>query len=156
MEILRTVPDLVFALIFVEAFGLGPMAGVLALALHTSGALGKQFFELVENIDPKPMDGILASGGSKLHAIRFAVLPQIIAGLASYTVLRFEINVREASVLGYVGAGGIGFKLLEAIRKFYYSDISAILVMLMLTVFAIEISMSYARAKFLPEPGTTR
>ena len=153
MEVLRTVPDLVFALIFVEAFGLGPVAGVSAIAVHTSGALGKQFYELVENIDPKPLDGILAAGGSKFHAIRFAVLPQVLAGFASYAVLRFEINVREASILGYVGAGGIGFKLLEAIRKFYYTDVSAILVMLIVTVFVIEIGMSRLRAKFLIDTG---
>jgi phosphonate transport system permease protein len=138
LEFLRTVPDLVFALIFVEAFGLGPLPGVLALALHSTGALGKQFYELVENVDMKPVEGVWAAGGGRWAAIRFAVLPQIAGGFASYAILRFEINVREAAVLGYVGAGGIGYKLIEAIRKFYYSDVSAILVMVIVTVFLID------------------
>jgi phosphonate transport system permease protein len=146
LELLRTVPDLVFALIFVEAFGLGPLAGVLALALHAIGALGKQFSEFVENIDMKPVEGVIASGGGKLAAIRFAVLPQVLAGFSSYTILRFEINVREAAVLGYVGAGGIGEKLIEAIRKFYYTDISAILILVIITVFLIDMGTDRLRA----------
>jgi phosphonate transport system permease protein len=146
LELLRTVPDLVFALIFVEAFGLGPLAGVLALALHATGALGKQFSEFVENIDMKPVEGVIASGGGKLAAIRFAVLPQVLAGFSSYTILRFEINVREAAVLGYVGAGGIGEKLIEAIRKFYYTDVSAILILVIITVFLIDIGTDRLRA----------
>ena len=146
LELLRTVPDLVFALIFVEAFGLGPLAGVLALALHATGALGKQFSEFVENIDMKPVEGVIASGGSKLAAIRFAVMPQVLAGFSSYTILRFEINVREAAVLGYVGAGGIGEKLIEAIRKFYYTDVSAILILVIITVFLIDMGTDRLRA----------
>jgi phosphonate transport system permease protein len=146
LELLRTVPDLVFALIFVEAFGLGPLAGVLALALHATGALGKQFSEFVENVDMKPVEGVIASGGGKLAAIRFAVLPQVLAGFSSYTILRFEINVREAAVLGYVGAGGIGEKLIEAIRKFYYTDVSAILILLIVTVFLIDMGTDRLRA----------
>ncbi|SDR33038.1 phosphonate transport system permease protein [Rhizobiales bacterium GAS191] len=146
LELLRTVPDLVFALIFVEAFGLGPLAGVLALALHSTGALGKLFSEFVENVDMKPVEGVIASGGGKLAAIRFGVLPQVLSGFASYTLLRFEINVREAAVLGYVGAGGIGEKLIEAIRKFYYTDVSAILILLIATVFLIDMGTDRLRA----------
>jgi len=146
LELLRTVPDLVFALIFVEAFGLGPLAGVLALALHSTGALGKLFSEFVENIDMKPVEGVIASGGGKLAAIRFGVVPQVLSGFASYTLLRFEINVREAAVLGYVGAGGIGEKLIEAIRKFYYTDVSAILILLIVTVFLIDMGTDRLRA----------
>jgi len=146
LELLRTVPDLVFALIFVEAFGLGPLAGVLALALHSTGALGKLFSEFVENIDMKPVEGVIASGGGKLAAIRFGVVPQVLSGFASYTLLRFEINVREAAVLGYVGAGGIGERLIEAIRKFYYTDVSAILILLIVTVFLIDMGTDRLRA----------
>jgi phosphonate transport system permease protein len=151
LEFLRTVPDLVFALIFVEAFGLGPLPGVLALGLHSVGALGKLFYELVENIDMKPVEGVRAAGGGRLAAIRFAVLPQVAAGFASYLILRFEINVREAAVLGYVGAGGIGYKLVEAIRKFYYSDVSAIIVLVIITVFAIEMSTGWLRGRIIGE-----
>jgi phosphonate transport system permease protein len=151
MEFCRTVPDIVFALIFVIAFGLGPMAGVLALAIHSIGALGKQYSEIVENIDMKPIEGVRSTGASWLSCMRFAVLPQVAAGLASYTLLRFEINVREASVMGFVGAGGIGQELLVAIRKFYYSDVSAILLMIVLTVFVIDIGTGWIRERLLGE-----
>jgi phosphonate transport system permease protein len=137
----------VFALIFVIAFGLGPMAGVLALTVHSIGALGKQYAEMVENIDMKPVEGLRSTGASWIAAMRFAVLPQVAAGFASYTLLRFEINVRSASVMGFVGAGGIGVELITAIRKFYYSDVSAILLMLILTVFVIDIGTGWFRGR---------
>ena len=147
LEFARTVPGIVFALIFVIAFGLGPIPGVLAIAVHSSGALGKLFSEVVENADMKPVEGIRATGASWLSCMRFAVLPQVIAGFSSYTLLRFEINVREASVMGFVGDGGIGQELVVAIRKFYYSDVSAILVMIVLTVFLIDISTGWLRGR---------
>jgi phosphonate transport system permease protein len=147
MEFCRTVPDIVFALIFVIAFGLGPMAGVLAIAIHTIGALGKQYSEMVENIDMKPVEGVRCTGAGWISCMRFAVLPQVAAGFASYTLLRFEINVRGASVMGFVGAGGIGQELLVAIRKFYYSDVSAILLMIILTVFVIDIGTGWIRSR---------
>jgi phosphonate transport system permease protein len=149
------VPGIVFALIFVMAFGLGPMAGVLAIALHTTGALGKLFSEVVENADMRPVEGIRSTGASWLSSMRFAVLPQVIAGYASYTLLRFEINVREASVMGFVGAGGIGQELLVAIRKFYYSDVSAILVMIVVTVFLIDIGTGWLRGRLFGEEART-
>lgn len=139
LEFCRTVPELVFALIFVIAFGLGPMPGVLAIAIHTMGALGKLFAEVAENIDMKPVEGVRACGASWPEMIRYGVIPQVLPGFASYGLLRFEINVRSASIMGFVGAGGIGQDLLEAIRSFYYSDISAILVLIILTVFTIDI-----------------
>lgn len=147
MEFCRTVPDIVFALIFVIAFGLGPMAGVLAITIHTIGALGKQYSEMVENIDMKPVEGVRCTGAGWISCMRFAVLPQVAAGFASYTLLRFEINVRGASVMGFVGAGGIGQELLVAIRKFYYSDVSAILLMIILTVFVIDIGTGWIRSR---------
>ena len=147
MEFCRTVPDIVFALIFVIAFGLGPMAGVLAITIHTIGALGKQFSEIVENIDMKPVEGVRCTGAGWISCMRFAVLPQVAAGFASYTLLRFEINVRGASVMGFVGAGGIGQELVVAIRKFYYSDVSAILLMIILTVFVIDIGTGWIRVR---------
>ena len=147
MEFCRTVPDIVFALIFVIAFGLGPMAGVLAIAIHSIGALGKQYAEMVENIDMKPVEGVRSTGASWISCMRFAVLPQVAAGFASYTLLRFEINVRGASVMGFVGAGGIGQELVVAIRKFYYSDVSAILLLIVLTVFVIDIGTGWIRGR---------
>ena len=149
MEFFRTVPELVFALIFVVAFSLGPLPGILALAIHTAGALGKLFAEVVENIDMKPVDGVVAAGGNWFHKIRFAVLPQVASNFASYALLRFEINVRGASVLGFVGAGGIGQTLLEVIRKFYYADVSALLVMIIATVMIIDAVTERIRHKLI-------
>jgi phosphonate transport system permease protein len=147
LEFARTVPGIVFALIFVMAFGLGPMAGVLAIAIHSTGALGKLFAEIVENADMKPVEGVRSTGASWLSCMRFAVLPQVSAGYVSYALLRFEINVRESSVMGFVGAGGIGQELVVAIRKFYYSDVSAILLMIVLTIFIIDITTGWLRAR---------
>jgi phosphonate transport system permease protein len=147
MEFCRTVPGIVFALIFVIAFGLGPMAGVLAIAIHSTGALGKQYSEIVENVDMKPVEGVRSTGASWISCMRFGVLPQVAAGFASYSLLRFEINVREASVMGFVGAGGIGQELIVAVRKFYYSDVSAILVMIVVTVFVIDIGTGWIRGR---------
>jgi phosphonate transport system permease protein len=145
LEIFRTVPEVVFALIFVIAFGLGPMVGVMALAIHTAGALGKLFSEVVENIDMKPVEGLTAAGASRVEAIRFAVLPQVLSNFASYGLLRFEINVRGAGVMGFVGAGGIGQELLVAIRNFYYTDVSAILLMIIATVVLIDLGTERLR-----------
>ena len=155
LEFCRTVPDIVFALIFVVAFGLGPLPGVLALAIHSAGALGKQFFETTENIDMKPVEGLRAVGASYVQTIRYAALPQVIASFATFALLRFEINVRGATVLGFVGAGGIGQDLMEAIRKFYYSDVSAILVMIIAVVMTIDISTQYLRRALISEGRST-
>ena len=112
---------------------------MLAIAIHSFGALGKLFSEIVENIDMKPFEGLRASGASRVQSIRFAVLPQVLSGFASNGLLRFEINVREAGIMGFVGAGGIGQDLMVANRKFYYSDVSAILLIVILTAFGIDI-----------------
>lgn len=138
LEFTRTVPTLVFALIFVYAFGLGPFAGVLAIALHSMGALGKLFAEVHENADLRPVEAMRAAGGDWGQAMRFGVLPQSLPGMLSFGLLRFEINVREASVLGIVGAGGIGEELYLAVRQFEYADISAILLLILLTVTLID------------------
>jgi phosphonate transport system permease protein len=151
LEFCRTVPELVFALVFVIAFGLGPMAGVLAIVVHTTGALGKLFYEVLENIDQKPVEGLIASGASWTKTMRFAVLPQVLSNFVSYALLRFEINVRGASVMGFVGAGGIGQDLIEAIRKFYYPDVSAILVLIIVTVALIDLVTERVRRRFISE-----
>jgi phosphonate transport system permease protein len=151
LEFCRTVPELVFALIFVVAFGLGPMPGVLAIAIHTFGALGKLFSEVVENIDMKTVDGAISTGASRWQVIRYAVVPQVLSNFASYSLLRFEINVRGASVMGFVGAGGIGQELLEAVRKFYYSDVSAILLLIIATVMLIDLGTERIRHGLLAQ-----
>ena len=149
LEFCRTVPELVFALLFVVAFGLGPVPGVLAIAIHTYGALGKLFFEVVENIDMKPVEGAIASGASRWQAIRYAAVPQVLSNFASYALLRFEINVRGAAVMGFVGAGGIGQDLIEAVRKFYYSDVSAILCLVIATVMLIDLGTERLRHRLI-------
>jgi len=155
LEFARTVPGIVFALIFVIAFGLGPMAGVLAIAIHSTGALGKLFSEIVENADMRPVEGVRSTGASWVSCMRFAVLPQVVAGYASYALLRLEINVREASVMGFVGAGGIGQELVVAIRKFYYSDVSAILATIIITVFIIDIGTGSLRTRLIGKEART-
>ena len=131
----------------------GLVYGVLALALHTMGALGKLFSEVVENIDMKPVEGLTASGASRIQAIRFAVLPQVLSNFASYGLLRFEINVRGAGVMGFVGAGGIGQELLVAIRNFYDADVSAILLMIVATVMAIDLGTERLRHHLIGPEG---
>ncbi|MDE2362013.1 MAG: phosphonate ABC transporter, permease protein PhnE [Hyphomicrobiales bacterium] len=152
LEFCRTVPDLVFALVFVVAFGLGPVPGVLAIAIHSLGSLGKQFFEVVENIEMAPVAGLEATGAGFAAIVRFAVLPQVLPGFASYALLRFEINVRGATVLGFVGAGGVGQDLIEAIRKFYYSDVSAILLMIIATVVLLDVTTERLRRTLSETP----
>jgi phosphonate transport system permease protein len=149
LELARTVPTLVFALVFVYAFGLGPLAGVLAIALHTLGALGKLFAEVHENADLRTVEAVRAAGGTWPDAMRYGVLPQSLPGLLSFGLMRFEINVREASVLGIVGAGGIGEELYLSVRQFSYPDISAILLLILLTVTVIDLICGRLRHRIL-------
>ena len=149
LELLRTVPDIVFAMVFVVAFGLGPLPGVLALTLHSIGTLGKQFTEVVESIDMSPVEGVAAAGGNWLSQVRFGALPQVLSNFASYTLLRMEINVRGAAVIGFVGAGGIGEDLLIAIRKFYYQDVSAMLLLLVACVMLLDMASERLRHRLL-------
>ncbi|MFO7803447.1 MAG: phosphonate ABC transporter, permease protein PhnE [Desulfovermiculus sp.] len=149
LEIARSVPELVYALIFVFSFGIGPFAGVLAVALHTTGALGKLFSEVNENTALNAAEGVTASGSNWFQVLRYAVVPQVLPNYLSYTLLRFEINVRAASVVGFVGAGGIGQELMFSIRQFLYTDVSAIVLMLVLTVMIIDIGCEKLRHAIL-------
>jgi len=148
-EFCRTVPDLVFALIFVFAFGLGPLPGILAIAIHSFGAKGKLFAEANENADMKPVEGLRAMGANWVQTMRYAVLPQVLPNYASYVLWRFEINVRAAAVLGFVGAGGIGIELIVAVRSLYYEDISAMLILIVLTVTLIDIGCGALRHRLI-------
>lgn len=148
-EFARAVPELVYAMIFVFSFGIGPFPGVLAIAIHTAGALGKLYSEVNENLDDRAIEGVRASGGNWFEVIRFAVLPQVLPNFTSYTLLRFEINIRAASVIGFVGAGGIGQELMFVIRQFVYADISAIVLLIILTVSAIDLSCESLRHRLI-------
>ncbi len=149
LEATRTVPEIVFALIFVWAFGVGALAGILAIALHTAGALGKLFADAMENIEMRPWDGVRASGGSWFQACRYAVLPAALPDLLSYAMLRFEINLRSASVIGFVGAGGIGEELYKVISFNYYEEISAIILLVILAVVCIDLVSEKLRRRVI-------
>jgi len=138
-EFARTVPEIVYALIFVIAFGVGPMAGLFAIMLHSTGALTKLFSEVNENIDEKPLEGIRAAGANWFEVIRYGVVPQVLPNYLTYTLWRLELNIRSAAIIGFVGAGGIGQELYKAISMSYYEDISAIVLMIVFTVALIDL-----------------
>lgn len=138
LEIMRTVPELVWALIFVFCFGVGPLAGVLAIAIHAAGSLGKLYAEANENIDMRPVEGVKAAGGSWADQMRWGVFPQVLPNVISYTLLRFEINVRSSSIIGYVGAGGLGQELRTAISLQEYTNLSALFLIIFATVIVID------------------
>lgn len=156
LEIARTVPDIVWALIFIYPFGVGPLAGVLALIVHTTGAQGKLFSEVNENIDSKPLEGIRASGGNWFEEIRFAVVPQVLPNFISYTFWRLALNVQAATVMGFVAAGGIGYELITAIRLLYFLDVGAILLMIISTVFLIDMASERLRHHFIGKEGLSQ
>jgi len=149
LEVARTVPEVVYALIFVVAFGVGPLAGLLAITLHTIGALGKLFSEVNENIDPAPMEAVRACGGGWLTVMRFAVLPQVMPGVTAYALWRLELNIRAAAIIGFVGAGGIGQELYTAISMNYYEDISAMVLMIVFIVTLIDLTSERVRHSLL-------
>ena len=149
LEFFRTVPELVYALILVWAFGIGPIAGIFALTIHCTGALGKLFAEVIENVEDNPLVGIRALGGNWLQIMRFGVVPQVLPSFASYLLLRFEINVRAASVIGFVGAGGIGQELYMVISQNYYEEISAIVLLIVFGVAVIDLGSERIRHTFI-------
>jgi phosphonate transport system permease protein len=149
LEFARAVPELVYALVFVFSFGIGPLPGVLALAVHTTGALGKLFSEANENASLDTVEGVRSVGADWFQTMRFAVVPQVLPNFLSYSLLRFEINVRAASVIGFVGAGGIGQELMFVIRQFVYSDISALVLLIILTVVLMDISCERLRHRLI-------
>ena len=139
MDLFRAINEIVFAMLFVVAVGLGPFAGVLALWIHTTGVLAKLFSEAVEAIDPQPVEGIKATGADSIHQVIFGVIPQVMPLWISYSLYRFESNVRSATVLGIVGAGGIGVILWEQIRGFDYAGTAATLIVIVVSVTLIDV-----------------
>jgi len=138
MDLCRAINELVFAMIFVAAVGLGPFAGVLALFVHTLGILAKLFAEAVEAIDPRPVEGIRATGAHALEEIAYGVIPQVLPLWTSYALYRFESNVRSASVVGLVGAGGIGLVIWEVVRAFQFSQAAAVMLIVLAAVIVID------------------
>ena len=149
MDACRAINEMVFAMLFIVAVGLGPFAGVLALAVHTTGTLAKLYSEAVEAIDPRPVEGIRATGAHKLVEIVFGVIPQVMPLWLSFTLYRFESNVRSASVVGMVGAGGIGVVLFEVIRGFQDAQTCAVLIILVVSVTLIDMLSARLRTRFI-------
>ena len=139
MDSCRAINEMVFAMLFVVAVGLGPFAGVLALWVHTTGILAKLFSEAVEAIDPQPVEGIRSTGASSLHEVIYGVLPQVMPLWVSFTLYRFESNVRSASVVGMVGAGGIGAILWDIMRSFQYGETCAVMLIIIATVILLDL-----------------
>jgi phosphonate transport system permease protein len=149
MDACRSINEMIFAMLFISAVGLGPFAGVLALFMHTTGTLAKLFSEAVEAIDPQPVEGIRATGANKVQEIAYGIIPQVVPLWISYSLYRFESNVRSASVVGMVGAGGIGMLLWDAIRSFNYGATAAMLIILVVVVSLLDLVSAGVRKHYI-------
>jgi phosphonate transport system permease protein len=149
MNLLRSIPDLVIGTLFIVAVGLGPFAGVMALALNTGGVLAKLFSEAVESIDKGPIEGVRATGATPLQEIVWGVIPQVAPLWTSYALYRFESNSRSATVLGLIGAGGIGQLLFDSLNGFDYSAVSAIAIVIVVAVTLIDVLSQAMRSRLL-------
>jgi phosphonate transport system permease protein len=147
LDLLRSVPDLVVGTVFIVAVGLGPFAGVLALAVNTGGVLGKLFSEAVETVDPRPVEGVRATGAAPLQQIVWGMLPQVAPLWTSYALYRFESNARSATVLGLIGAGGIGQLLFQEINAFHYRQTAAIVYVIIVAVTLIDLLSQVMRSR---------
>ena len=149
MNFLRSIPDLVIGTLFIVAVGVGPFAGVMALALNTGGVLAKLFSEAVEAIEPGPVEGVRATGAARLQEVVWGVIPQVAPLWTSYALYRFESNARSATVLGLIGAGGIGQLLFDALNGFNYAQVSAIAVVIVVAVSLIDFLSQAMRSRLL-------
>ncbi len=138
LSALRSVPEIILGILFVAAVGFGALPGVLALALHSVGMVGKFYAEAIEHVDPKPLEAAVAAGASRLQVITHAVLPQVLPQLADITIYRWEYHFRASAVLGIVGAGGIGFELMAALRLINYDQVAAILLTILACVVLVD------------------
>lgn len=149
LDLMRSFPELVIAMVFLYLMGKSVIPAVIAITIHTTGALGKLFSEAIENVDPKPLDGLRSVGGSWSQRVRFGVLPQVLPLLFSYALLRLEINVRASTILGFVGAGGIGEALSAVIQWRYGAEITAIMTLLILTIVALDYLSGWIRDQLI-------
>jgi phosphonate transport system permease protein len=145
LDSIRGVDTLIWALVWINVVGLGPFAGVLAIAVSDFGAFGKLFSEAIEGADQKQVEGIRASGGSALHEIRFGLLPQVLPVIAGQVLYFIESNTRSATIIGIVGAGGIGLQLAEQIRVLEWQKVSFLILMILVAVAAIDFVSSKLR-----------
>ncbi|HEU0201659.1 MAG TPA: phosphonate ABC transporter, permease protein PhnE [Burkholderiaceae bacterium] len=148
-DVLRGVDQLIWALIFVRAVGLGPLAGVLAIILSDTGTLAKLYSEAIENVERKQIEGVRACGAGRLLAIRFGILPQVLPVILSNALYLFESNTRSATILGIVGAGGIGFYLSDRIRTLHWDEASFILLLILVSVYLIDMLSKRIRLRLI-------
>lgn len=134
----RSIPEIILGILFVAAVGFGALPGVLALALHSTGMVGKFYAEAIEHVDPKPLEAVTAAGASRWQVVTHAVIPQVLPQLADITIYRWEYHFRASAVLGIVGAGGIGFELMSALRLIKYDEVSAILLSILACVLLVD------------------
>lgn len=155
LEMIRTIPEIILALVLVAAFGVGPLAGVITLAVSTMGGLGKLFSEINEEVDPRQLEAMDASGAGLANKIRYGVVPQVLPNYASYLLLRLEGNLAGAAALGIVGAGGIGIELQRAITYTEFDTYLAILLLMVGLIFVIDIASEAIRHRLI-RPGASR
>ncbi|MBB3407927.1 phosphonate transport system permease protein [Rhizobium sp. BK316] len=151
MEFLRAFPEIVIAGLFSAILSIGPVAAIIAITLHTIGALGKLFYEVAENIDMKPDEGMRAVGANWLERVRFAALPQVMPNYASYALLRLEINVRASTIIGAVGGGGIGEELKLSISRGFGAKTVALVLLLFVTIVAVDQFSAWLRRRLVGE-----
>ena len=147
LAFLRSVPEIILGVLFVAAVGFGALPGVLALALHSVGMVGKFYAEAIEHVDPKPLEAARAVGATPFQVITHAVLPQVLPQLTDVTIYRWEYHFRASAVLGIVGAGGIGFELMAALRLLAYDQVSAILISILACVVVVDGIGAFLRRK---------
>ena len=155
-DVIRAFETLILALIFIRAFGLGPLAGILAIAVSEIGTFAKLFSEAIENSSERPIDGVKAAGGSRLQQIRFGLLPQVNPVILSILLYNFESNVRSGTILGIVGAGGIGFLLSDRISAYRWDEAWSIIFLIIAMVYVIDWLSGLIRARIIGTWGTTR
>jgi len=149
LNFLRTVPEMLWALIFVFIVGLGPFAGVLALGAHTGGVLGKLFGEVLEDVDPQPVESLQSTGANKLQILFYGIVPQVLPQFISYTLYRWEVNIRVAAVLGFVGAGGLGQRIYVAISLFFENQLLTFLIFIYVLVTVVDYLSAYLRRRMI-------
>src|SRR5919108_1023951 len=146
LNLLRSIPELFWALIFILAVGLGPFAGVLALGFHTGGVLGKLFSEVIEDVDPQPIEALQATGASTAAVLAYGIFPLALPQLVSYTLYRWEVNIRAAAIIGVVGAGGIGRDIYVAVSLFHYQQLLTLLLTTLIIVTLVDFFSAWVRA----------
>jgi phosphonate transport system permease protein len=145
---LRSIPELIMGILFVAAVGFGALPGVLALGLHSVGMVGKFFAESIEHVNEAPVEAAWATGATPVQVVLHAILPQVLPQLADVAVYRWEYNFRASTVMGMVGAGGIGFELMASLRLMQYQEVSAILIIILLMVTLVDSFSSFLRSRF--------